>query len=307
MSAHVEMIDSPPKPVGLWISKLLLVGLIGLLLWSYHESLGRLGLAWKTPTYAWGWLVPAMAAIVLATRERTPQVAVPRERRSGLLLLAMGLIVRLYCADLGLELAQMLTFLPCLAGLVLMAGGWSTLRWCLPAIILLVFMFPLPWATENWLLDPLETLATRASIFLMQTFGSQTYSEGQVIYLSHTSKGMVDPCSRLRMLTFVAAAAVATIMIFRRPRWERWVIFLSVVPIALAANVVRITIGAIAFGRSNSTLVERMLSSDGAWVMAPVAVGLLAAESLFLTFLWRDNPHRISTRSTSSPRMGGAR
>jgi exosortase len=286
----------------------LLTILVGLLVWSYQSPLEKMWAAWHTPTYALGWLVPMMAALVLATRWRMLQTSSHAPRRSGLVLLCLGLLARLYCADLGLEIAEMMTILPCLAGLALMVGGWRMLRWCGPAIVLLLFMFPLSWSLENSLLDPLAARATRASVFFLQTLGLHAHNEGQVIFLTHSSNGMVDPCSRLRMATLVVAIAVAILMIFRRPRWEWWVIFLSAIPIAIAANVVRITIGGVAFSRNNTVLVERMLGDWGAWVTAAAALTLLAVESLLLAWMWREGTVEKSSHSRRhAPQMEAKR
>ena len=307
MSSRADPVDSPSIPQRFWISAIVLMVLAGVLVWGYRSPLEKMWAAWCTPTYALGWLVPVMAAGVLAMRRGVFQGPIQGRRRSGLVLLSVGLLLRLYCADLGLQIAEMVTFLPCLAGLVLMVGGWSMLRWCGPAILLLVFMFPLPWSMENLLLDPLASRAMRASIFLLQTFGLHAYNEGQVIFLPHSSDGLVDLCSRLRMTTVVVAAAVAMVMIFRRPRWERWVILLSAVPIAIVANVVRITIEGVAFARNNTVLVERMLGDWGAWITAAVALVLLACESLLLAWMLRDGSPKRSSHRRHASRMEAKR
>ena len=57
---------------------------------------------------------------------------------------------------LGFKLIGAFSLLPCVAGIVLLVGGWSMIRWSWPAIVFLGFMIPLPVALENAATYPLR-------------------------------------------------------------------------------------------------------------------------------------------------------
>jgi hypothetical protein len=88
----------------------------------------------------------------------------PTARMAGLGLLAGSFLIRLVCAHFRIITIDMYTFVPAVAGIVLMAGGWSMFRWAWAPIITLFFMFPLPDEATRYLLGPLQTLATMVTI-----------------------------------------------------------------------------------------------------------------------------------------------
>ena len=156
------------------VSLSILVGLIVLLGYSFFNSLSRLWLYfWNTDQYSHGYIVPVIAVVLLYMRwdpsylESLRRIA-PSARVWGAVLLLVGSGFRLFATRLGMETPDMLTFLPCLAGIVLMAGGWTIFRWAGPVIIFLVFMFPLPHRIQQAVLIPMKDVATTTSFYLLQ-------------------------------------------------------------------------------------------------------------------------------------------
>src|SRR5436190_421727 len=90
------------------------------------------------------------------------------------------------------------------------------------------------WDNPKYSHGVLQTVATIASTYCLQTIGIPTYSDGnRIVVGGEFPMGVVDACSGLRMLTVVTALAAAVAMITDRPIWERIVIIVSAVPIAV--------------------------------------------------------------------------
>ena len=87
-------------------------------------------------------------------------------------------------------------FVPCVAGIVLVVGGWPLFRWAGPAVLFLIFMFPLPWSWEKAVLSPLQSLATQASTYALQTLGIAAHNEGNRICIEDLNLGVVDDLQR---------------------------------------------------------------------------------------------------------------
>ncbi len=240
------------------------------------------------------WLFPAGVLVLvigatLVWLQDQPATRIPvRQRWWGVGLLAFGLLSRLLCAQFALDIPDMVTFIPSLAGLFLLAGGWPMLRWAGPAVVFLVFMFPLPWSLETALLNPLQLFATKLSTYALQTMGIGAFSEGNVIRIGELKMGVVDACSGLRMLTIFIALSAALAMIVDRPWWERLVILFSAIPIALAVNVTRITVTGVLHLTTSEEVANKVFHDLAGLVMMPMALGLLWLELVILSHLFRE-------------------
>lgn len=255
----------------------LLMGmLLGLLVWGYWPGLVVAAGTWKSPQYSHGWLVPLFAAAVLAWRYTTILPVTNVERLAGLAILAASLAVRLAAARYRIVTIDMYTLVPAVVGVVLLVGGSPMLRWAGSPVAFLIFMYPLPDEATRYLLGPLQTVATIASTYLLQTLGCEAFREGNQIVLGDSRLGVVDACSGLRMLTIFVALAVGWVLVDRTIWWERLAIIASAVPIALAVNVVRITATGMMV-TVNEDLAERVFHDWAGYVMMPLAVALLVA------------------------------
>ena len=94
-----------------------------------------------------------------------------------------------------------------------------------------------------------------------------------------------EACSGLRMLTIFGALCFAVVLLLEIPMWQRIVILLSSVPIALAANIMRIVATGILFTWfPGSEEKLKLFFHDGAGlVMMPLAMVLLFSNTKF----WR--------------------
>mgnify|MGYP002623438301 CR=1 FL=1 len=260
-------------------------GLLVVLVAAYWNTLTRLSENWSSPQYSHGWLVPAFALVLLWLRREPLKPVADWERWAGVGLLALGLTMRLLSTAIALVIPDMVSFVPCVAGIVLLVGGLHMLIWAGPAILFLLFMYPLPDRVEQALLNPLQLAATRVSTFALQTMGVAAYADGTRIQLSNVQLGVIDQCSGLRMLTIFVALSVAVTMVTTRPWWERIVIIVSAVPIALAVNVTRITVTGLLY-LVNEDLAERVFHDFAGYVMMPLALGMLYVELQILDHLF---------------------
>jgi exosortase len=162
----------------------------------------------------------------------------------------------------------------------MMVGGWHTIRWAWPALGFLIFMLPLPSVFEQNILWKLQTLASVCSTFVLQTMGVAAFRQGNLISVPGADLNIADACSGLRMLTIFLALAVAMVFLIDRPWWDKFVILLSAVPIALIVNIIRITVTGLmymAVGPDNE--FAKKLGHDWAGLfMMPLALGFLWLE-----------------------------
>jgi exosortase len=278
--------------------------LSALLLWAYWSTLVELAQHWSAdPQYSHGYLVPGFAAVLLWLRRR--QLDVARLRPSvawGLGVLAAATAVRLVAGThFFLAWLDPVSILPALAGVCLLAGGRAALRWAWPAVAFLFFMIPLPYSISLTVAGPLQTVATQASTYALQTLGRPALAEGHVILLNEFELGIVEACSGLRMLVVFFALATALALVIRRPLWEKLVVVASAVPIALLVNILRITATGVLYEIAGKELGEAVFHDLAGWVMMPVALLLLGLELKLLRHLTVDPDGRVGPVQPAAP------
>jgi len=232
----------------------------------------------SNPHYSHGYLVPLFALALLWLRRDSRGHARPQVNLWGLGLIGIGVLLRLVSAYIYFDWLDALSLLPVLAGLCLLLGGWPLLRWSWPAIAFLFFMIPLPYTLETGLAYPLRRVATLASNYCLQTLGLPAVAEGNVIRMNEIKIGVVEACSGLSMLMIFFALSTAVAIVIRRPVWEKLVIVVSAVPIALFANVVRIAVTGILHMTIGSELANAFFHDFAGWMMMPLALALLWLE-----------------------------
>jgi exosortase len=247
--------------------------------WAYWGTLANVGEKWATdPQYAHGFLVPVFAAYLLWRRRDQLQKSDFRPRWWGGGVVLLGLGLRYAGFALHQPWLDAGSFLVVLAGLVVAAGGRRALVWAAPAILFLGFTVPLPFRVQRALGGTLQGVATWASTYVLQTLGVPAIAEGNVILLSDSRLGVVEACNGLSMLVTFFALATAVAILAPRSLVERLLIVASAIPIAVAANVVRIGLTGVLFEAERGDWARAVFHDLAGWIMMPFAIALLLWE-----------------------------
>jgi len=256
-----------------------------LLMFSYWPGLLSARAAWNNPQYSHGWIVPLFTVAILLWWRQPIGPVVNSARLAGLGLLAGSLLLRLCVARYRIITIDMYTFVPALAGVFLLGGGWGLFRWSWAPVAFLIFMYPLPDEATRYLLGPLQATATMVSTYAIQTLGIDAIREGNQIVVGDKHLGVVDACSGLRMLTIFIALSVAIVMLSELAWYENLVVLASAIPIALAVNAIRITLTGVMY-TINPELAEQIFHDWAGYFMMPMALGLLYGVRMLLSILF---------------------
>jgi exosortase len=268
-----------------------LAALIGLLAWAYWPMLAVFADKWvNDPQYSHGFLVPVFSAYLL----RRAWQSGPVEWRPlpvvgcGLLVLVLGM--RAVAGSLLFHQLDAASLLLALAAVSAAAGGWPLLKRTGPAIAFLVFMIPLPYELERNVGGPLKTAATAASTFLLQALGQPAIRDGNLILIDEIRLGVIDACSGLKMMVTFAAFSVGAVLLMARTRFEKLMVLLGIIPIAVASNVLRITATGLSHVFVHDKGTVDFLHDLHGWLMMPVGLALLGVELWVLKKLVVDEP-----------------
>ncbi len=286
---------------------LCLSGLALICAWAYWPTLGAMAGKWlHDPQYAHGYLVPFFSLFLLWRRRALLSAAAPQYNWWGVLLVLAGAVLHVAGAYLYFDWLDAVSLLPCLAGFCVLLGDWPALRWAWPAIAFLLFMIPLPFRVETAFGLRLQSLATLTSTYALQALGLPALSEGNTILLPGGAIGVAEACSGLSMLTTFFALATAVALVIRRPWLDKVVVLLSAAPIAIAANVARITATALVQEWVGRDLAHHVFHDLAGWLMMPVALALLWVELRLLSFLLVEPPAEAPMAVLPSPVLPGA-
>jgi exosortase len=255
---------------------------LAVVVWAYWTTLADIADRWVSdPQYSHGFLVPLFSAYLLWLRRPVLAGADLSPRWWGVGIVALGAALRMTGHVFYQPWLDSGSLLVVLAGLAAAAGGRKALVWSAPAIAFLAFMIPLPHSFQTMLGGSLQKIATGASTYILQTVGVPAVAEGNIILLTDTKLGVVEACSGLTMLVTFFALAAGVAILAERPLVIRAVIFLSAVPIAVFANVVRISVTGVLFEANQGDLARAVFHDLAGWLMMPLALTVLLVE-LFL-------------------------
>ena len=263
-------------------ARLVLMAAVAVLLgWAFLPTLHWMFDKWSTdPSYSHGFLVPLFSLYLLWRARASAGEWFGRSWPIvGGLILAVAVGVRFLAGGLLFHQLDAVCLLASLIALAVAVGGYSFLRVAAPAVGFLVFMIPLPYELEQNVGGPLKMAATKASTFLLQTLGYPAIAEGNVILIDDVRLGVVDACSGLKMLVTFSAFAVGAVLLLPRTRFEKLMILLGIVPIAVVTNVLRVAATGVAHTmiHDDKATIEFLHDLFG-WLMMPLGLGLLGLQ-----------------------------
>ncbi len=242
----VQQTETPAIPKNPWSFRnaQLVYGsvLIGVLIAAiYYRVLAKLVTDWwQIPDFSHGFLVHIFAAyLVWAKRETLLRTRIA-PTWSGIAVVALGLVVLLlgvYGAELFLSRVSLVILL---AGLVLCFGGWQLLRELRFALLVLLLAIPIPAIIFNEITLPLQILASKLASALLPLFGVPVLREGNVIALPAMKLEVAEASSGIRSLMSLFTLSIFYGYFLEKSFLRRAVLAVASIPIAIAANAVRI-------------------------------------------------------------------
>ncbi len=262
--------------------------LIAVLVFCYAYEIGDLvQIWWSMPDYGHGFFVPVFSLFLLwHRRDMMKDSEVSGGHWWGIAFFVIWASMRLTSALTAYVVVDRLSIIPMVAGITLFLGGWRAFRWAWPAILFLVFMIPLPGFVDEFLRQPLQRIGTVVSVYVIQTLGIPAVAQGNVIVLTEGQLGVVEACSGLRMLMLFLAVCIGAVFVLRISWWEKIIVVVSAFPIAIIANVFRITLTAVLHELVSSELADKVFHDMAGLLMMPVALLLLWAELALLSHIF---------------------
>jgi exosortase len=204
------------------------------------------------------------------------------------LFLGFGLCV-LIVGQMGAELfLSRLSLLIVLAGLIVLFLGWSFFRTLLFPWAFLLLMIPIPTIVFNQITFPLQLLASKVASTILPWMGVPVLREGNVIVLPAMALEVAEACSGIRSLMSLTTLAIIYGYLMERKVAVRVLLALASVPIAVAANSLRIVGTGLLVQYWDPEKAEGFFHEFSGWLIFVVSLVMLYLLHRVVRIFWRE-------------------
>jgi exosortase len=245
-------------------------------------------LHWRAvPDYSHGFLVGPLAVYFALERRDQLRRAPVEPSWWGVVPLGLGALA-LTIGRLGVELMAMRTaFVLTLIGLVLLLLGRPIFRILRFPLLFLFLMVPLPQSLVNVIAFPLQLIAADMAVDALHWFAIPALREGNIIHLANTPLFVAEACSGLRSLMALGTLGVVFAYFFRKTAFERIVIVLSTIPIAILVNAFRVGLTGYLTHSLGERAAQGVIHQTEGLFTFGLAFALLLLEASLLQILFR--------------------
>jgi exosortase len=255
-------------------------------IWSYKPGLADLWYLWhQSDEYSVGMIVPFLALYILWSRRDSLARYPIRPSFWGLLAFLGAQVIRFLGLFLMYGSAERLSIVLSVAAIVLLLFGWQLFKKLSPILLFLCLMLPPPNTIQNYTVLHLQRWATSSAVFCLEMIGCGVIQEGNTIHIGDTSVEVAYACNGLRMIMAFFVISGLVVLLVQRVWWEKLIILISSLPIALLCNTVRLTVTALALTRLNDPFWNDIFHDFGGYAMMPLALAAVVGELWLLTRL----------------------
>ncbi len=196
-----------------------------------------------------GWLIPAFSLYFLHINRDKLMQCRAKPSYLGAFVVAASLAAMFMGAWVfRMAYPQALSIVGVIFGLTLLLGGWNVIRVAWFPILFLVLAVPLPQSQYVQLTMPLREFASTAAAAILPLLSPGLIAEAQAVVIDYVVPGtgpgqlnVQEACSGMRLIMAFVTLGVAMAYVRPRPNWQRVIMVLSCLPIAVLCNTIRVT------------------------------------------------------------------
>lgn len=225
------------------VSRLTYIALAGLFTPTFHKLFTY---GWKQADYTHGPLILIVFAWLLWKSRDFIELPGDDGLRPGyMVLLVFGLLLYVFGAVNRVIMFEAGSLIPLLLGVSGFLYGPLAVRKLFFPATYLIFLVPPPLFFIDFVTSPLKKLVAAASVPILSMMGYPVIRNGVLLYIGDYSIVIGDACSGLRSM--VALLAVGALYAWPKHLSvvKKTMLFLSIIPIAIAANIVRLILLAL--------------------------------------------------------------
>jgi exosortase len=250
---------------------------------------------WSDENYSHGFIVPVVFFWMLWQRREALANSRVLPRPWALVIVILAL-VQLAAGTWGAEnFVAHSSLLLLLCGITLYLFGSEVLRLVAFPIGWLLFMIPVPAIILYAITFPLQLLASRLALAVLDLLHVPAVREGNVLYLANFTAGVAEACSGIRSLISMLAFAVLIAHLLSMSLRSRWILAIAAVTIALGMNAARVAGTGLVGNYFGARLAEGFFHTFSGWLLFLLSLGvMLGIVYILRVFERRGNPQWAS-------------
>jgi exosortase len=273
--------------------KILTIG--GLFVYLFHNEIGSIVHRWSTDSsWSHGFLIPFFSLYFINQHKEQMLNLQTKPNYLGLFFVICGIVFYpLNIVHFQYGYLQPISMIGTLGAVVLFLGGWRLVKYTWLPILFLVFAVPLPQRYYFAFTLPMRRLAATVAAGLMSLVsGLEATASGVVIDIIYKGQQLDPPlnvaeaCSGMRLLTAFLALGVAMAYLHYRPIWQRIILLVSIIPIAIFCNTVRVSVTGFIYVLIHPRYTQGIYHDVLGIAMLPLAFGLYGFLAWFMSSLF---------------------
>jgi len=194
------------------------------------------------------------------------------------------LLVGVFGADLFLS---RISFVILMAGIILLLLGKGMLRESVFLLFVCMLAIPLPVLVMNHVTFPLQLKASELASGLLSLVGVPVLREGNVIQLPAMQLEVAEACSGIRSLMSLFTVAIIYGYFLEKGIARRTVLALASIPIAVAANALRIFGTGLCVQYWDPDKAVGFFHEFSGWLVFLVSLSLLYLVHVAMRVFWK--------------------
>lgn len=218
-----------------------------LLLITYIPTFYKLSSSgWKLADYSHGPLILiAFLWLLWTKRDAFTMPLTERVHPFALSLLITGLLFYAFGSVQRLIILEAFSLIPVLIGTTGFLFGRDAVKKVLFPALFLIFLVPPPLFLVDMATSPLKLLVARVTEIILKMAGYLVSRNGVILFVGDYNIVVGDACSGVRSLVSLMSVGALYVYLISASNLKRVLMFLSIIPISIFANIVRLLLLAL--------------------------------------------------------------
>ena len=216
----------------------------------FYSAISRLIiLSFNNELYSHMVLIPLISGYFVYSKRKTIFVNKKYSFAAGTILTIAGIIFYLFGINQQMKLNQNdYLFIAVSSALISWTGGLiffygiQAFRNALFPLLFLAFMIPIPTYIVDKIVFFLQVGTAEAASIFFKLIGITIFREGLIFQLSNVSVEVAKECSGIRSSMATVIIGILLEQIFLRSWWRKAVLILSIIPLIIIKNGIRVTV-----------------------------------------------------------------